>query len=109
MCKCCDACEVVLVCIWIFRGSGSAKCVTLRGVGLLGSDAIGVMLLVIRFPTTFPWVLWDGHPHSHVVLVHLLAALFPVMFHLGVLVLLVVPPREPALVLVLVTLKLRKS
>ena len=78
--------------IWTFRVSGSAKCVTLRGVGLLGSDAIGVMLLVIRFPTTFPWVLCDGHPHSHAVLVFLLAALFPVMFHHGVPVLSVVPP-----------------
>ena len=55
---------VVQVRIWTFLVSGSAKCVTLRGVGLLGSDAIGVMLLVIRFQTTFPWVLWDGHPHS---------------------------------------------
>ena len=82
--------------IWTFLVSGSAKCVTQRGVGLLGSDVIGVMLLVIRFQTTFLWVLWDGHPHSRVVLVHLLAALFPVMFHLGVLVLSVVLPREPA-------------
>ena len=71
---------------------GSAKCVTLRGVGLLGSDAIGVMLLVIRFQTTFPWVLWDGRPHRRVVLVLLLAVLFPVMFHLGVLVLSVPSP-----------------
>ena len=30
--------------------------------GLLGSDAVGVMLLVKRFQTTFPWVLWDGRP-----------------------------------------------
>ena len=96
MYKCCDGSVVVQVRIWTFLVNGSAKCVTQRGVGLLGSDAIGVMLLVIRFQATFPLVLWDGHPHSRVVLCHPLAALFPVMFHLGVLVLSVVTPREPA-------------
>ena len=48
--------------IWTFQVSGSAKCVVLRGVGQPGSDAVGVMLPVTRFPTTSPWVLWDGHP-----------------------------------------------
>ena len=46
MCKCCDASEVVLVCIWIFRGSGSAMFVVLLGVGQPGNHAIGVMLPV---------------------------------------------------------------
>ena len=53
------------MCIWIFWGSGSAKFVVLLGVGLPGNDAVGVMLPVTRFPTTSPWVLWDGRPHSH--------------------------------------------
>ena len=108
MCKCCDACVVVLVCIWIFRGNESAKFVVLLGVGQPGSDAISVMLPVTRFPTASPWVLSDGRPHSHVVLVLLLVALFPVMFHRGIPVLEVDPLRGPVLVLALVALKLRK-
>ena len=40
--------------IWTFQVSGSAKCVTQRGVGLLGSDATGVMLHVMLFPTAPP-------------------------------------------------------
>ena len=64
----------------------------LLGVGQAGSDATGVMLPVTWLPTTSPWVLWDGHPHSHVVLVLQLAALFPVMFHRGIPILVVDPP-----------------
>ena len=63
----------------------------LLGVGQPGSDATGVMLPVTWFPTTSPWVVWDGHPHSHVVLVLLLAAPFPVMFRRGIPVLVVDP------------------
>ena len=40
MCKCCDGSVVVQVRTWMFQVSGSAKCVTQRGVGLPGSDAI---------------------------------------------------------------------
>ena len=102
MCKCCDASEVVLVRIWMFQVSGSAKCVVLLGVGQPGKDAVSVMLLVTRFPTTSPWVLWDGRSLCHAVLVLLLVALAIVMFHPGILALEVCPFRgqelAPALV-----------
>ena len=51
----------------------------LLGVGQPGNDVRSVMVAVTRFPTTSPRVLWDGLPHSHVVLVLLLAALVLVM------------------------------
>ena len=81
----------------------------LLGVGQPGNDAVSVMLSVTRFPTTSPWVLWDGRPHSHVVLVLLLVALVLVMFHRGIPVLVVDPLRGPVLVVALVALKLKKK
>ena len=93
MCKCFGGSEVVQVRIWTFQVSGSAKCVVLHGVGQPGNDAIGVMLSVTRFPTTSPWVLWDGRPISHAVLVLLLVALDLDMFHPEILVLGVCPGR----------------
>ena len=98
MFKCCDASEVVLVCIWIFRDSGSAKFVVLLGVGP-----------VTRFPTTSPWVLWDGRPLSHAVLFLLLVALALVMFHTGIPVLVVCSLRVQELAPASVELKLRKK
>ena len=96
------------MCIWIFRSSGSAKFVVLLGVGQPGKDAIGVMLLVTRFPTTSPWVLWDGRPLSHAVLVLLLVALVLVLFHPGILVLEVCPLREQELAPALVVMSPEK-
>ena len=92
MCKCCDGSEVVQVRIWTFQVSGSAKCVVPHRVGQPGNDAISVMLLVTQFPTTSPWVLWDGRPLSHAVLVLLLVALDLDVFHPGILVIEVCPP-----------------
>ena len=74
----------------------------LLGVGQPGNDAKGLMLPVTLFPTTSPWVLWDGRPHSHAVLVLPLVALVLVMSHHGIPVLVVDPLREPVLVLALV-------
>ena len=65
---------VVRVRIWAFRVSGSAKCVTQRGVGLLGSDATGVMLHVILFPTVPPWVRWRDRFLNRVSLILQLGA-----------------------------------
>ena len=48
--------------IWIFQVSGSAKCVVLLGVGQPGKDAISVMLLVTRFPTTSHGSFGTGAP-----------------------------------------------
>ena len=74
---------VVQVLFWTFRVSGSAKCVTQRGVGLLGRDAAGVMLHVILFPTTLPWVRWGDRLLSRVVLVLQLGAQDLDTFHHG--------------------------
>ena len=98
----------VLVSIWIFRGSGSAKFVVLLGVGQPGNDALGVMLPVTWFPTTSPWVLWDGRPHSLAVLVLPLVALVLVIFLHGIPVLEVCSLCVLVLVLALVVLRLRK-
>ena len=102
MCKCCDGSVVVQVRIWTFRVSGSAKCVTQRGVGLLGSDATGVMLHVILFPTAPPWVRWGDRLPSRVALVLQLGAQGLVTFHRGMLVMEVCPLRVLVLVPVLV-------
>ena len=98
MCKCCDPLRGGAGVHLDIPGQWSAKFVVLLGVGQPGSDAKGVMLPVTRFPTTSSWVLWDGHSHSHVVLVLLLVALFPVMFHRGIPVLVVDPLWGPVLV-----------
>ena len=69
--------------IWTFRVGGSARCVTLRGVCLPGRDATGVMLHVILFPTTLPWVRWGDRLLSRVVLVLQLGAEDLDTFHHG--------------------------
>ena len=81
----------------------------LLGVGQQGNDAKGVMLPVTRFPTTSPWVLWDGRPHSHAILVLLLVALVLVIFLHGIPVLVVDPLQGPVLVQALVTLRAEKK
>ena len=55
-----------------------------RGVGQPGNDATSVMLHVTQFPTTLPWVLWDGRLLSHAVLVLQLGALDLVTNHHGI-------------------------
>ena len=57
MCKCCVCSEVAQVGTWTFQDSGSAKCVTRRGVGLPGNVATSVMLLVTPVQAIHPWVL----------------------------------------------------
>ena len=109
MCKCCDGSEVVQVRIWTFQVSGSAKCVVLLGVGQPGKDAISVMLLVTQFPTTSPWVLWDGRPLSHAVLVLLLVALALDIIHPRILVLEECPLRVQELAQALVEMRRKKD
>ena len=81
----------------------------LLGVGQPGKDAIGVMLLVTQFPTTSPWVLWDGRPISHAVLVLLLVALALDMFHPEMLVLEVCLLRGQELAPALVEMRRKKD
>ena len=93
---------------WAFRVSGSAKCVTQRGVGLLGSDATGVMLHVILFPTAPSWVRWGDRLLSRVALVLQLGALDLVRVHRGIVGMGMSPLRELVLVPVLVEMSLEK-